>query len=166
MQFKCSADQHEIWTLTRRGNTSLLELIRSALWMNWKPAIYFPNSLNINLPRVEQNWAICQTPVHHASLILSLFSVVCICVFISIFTHTEHAGTSSQGTELRQECFWWQLAFWAWGQWLWLDKAHIVFFVTSSRVCFFTVGTPTAVMVCNSLLQALSFGGRGTLDPL
>lgn len=99
MQFKCSADQHDIWTLTWRGNTSLLEWIRSALWINRKAAIYFPNSLNINLPWVEQNWAICQPPVHHASLILSLFSVVCICVFISTFAHTEHTGTSGQDVD-------------------------------------------------------------------
>lgn len=150
MQFKWSADQHEIWTLTWRGNTSLLEQIRSTLWMNWKPAIYFPNSLNINLPWVEQNWAIRQPPVHHANLILSLFSVVCICVFICIFTHTEHTGTSCQGIELRDNA--------------WLDKAHIVFFVKYRCGYFCTVGTPTAVVVCNSLLQNLSFGGQGTLD--
>lgn len=69
-------------------------------------------SLNINPPWVEQNWAICQTPVHHASLILSLFSVVYICVFISIFNITEHTGTLGQDAELRWECLWWELAFW------------------------------------------------------
>lgn len=138
MQFKCSADQHEIWTLTLRGNTSLLGQIRSALWMNWKPAICFPNFLNINLPWVEQNWAIRQTPVHHANLILSLFSVVCICVFICIFTHTEHTGTSCQGIELRDNDYGWtrHILFSSWNidvgtsvQWvhpqqLWCRTAH------------------------------------------
>lgn len=84
--------------ISMEGKQCLLELIGPALWMTWKWAIYFPNSLNINLPWIKQSWAICQPPVHHATLILSLFFVVCICVFTSISTPTEHTGTYGQDT--------------------------------------------------------------------
>lgn len=162
--------RHAVQTLCRptwdtdvnmEGKHQITEQLRPALWMNWKPALYFPDSLNINLLWVEQNWAICQPSVHHASLILSLCSLVCICVFTSIFTHTEHAGTSGQAVEQRVSLM--TIGLLGLGK-VAMGGQGTCCFLGDTDMHFCAVGTSTAVTVWNILLQTLSFGGKGTLD--
>lgn len=109
---------------------------------------------------MEENWAICQPPVHHASLILGLFSVLSL--YFYVYIHTCRAP-QRQWPWHRDKSLWSWLIFWGWEQCLRLDKTHIF------NHCEIVLCTPAHWVhpqqsVCNSLGGLCLFAVQSCLD--